>query len=258
MDEMNVEQVNQSVETEINSTTAEVETATETPTEEKSTETVSTDDTVTLRYNKEDVKVSKDEVKRLAQYGMHLEKIGAGSGNDFKEMLSELDYYATLQGKSIKDAVKALIDGAETSYKEELIEQLGEGNPLIEEMLELRRNKNRKVYEDAKAEREKKTQTDAAEKERSIAAKISAQFEEIVKEFPEYPTIEDIPEKVLKNAFKSGDLEKELFRYKLTEEKKVNAAKQQEEKNKEQNIGSAHSTSAENDILSAIMKGIRG
>lgn len=257
MEEIKVNEATTPNEAEVDSTAVEVEAPTETPTEENSTE-AAIDTDVILRYNKADVKVSREEAVRLAQYGMHLEKIGAGNGNEFKELMSDLDYYATLQGKSMREMVKDLVNGIENSYKEELIDQLGEGNPLIEEMLDLQRQKNRKVYEDAKTAREKKAETDALEKEKSTAALIAQQFENVTKDFPDYKTIEDIPESVLKSAFRSGDLEKELLKYTLTEIKKVDAAKKQQEKNKNENIGSAHSDAANNDVMSAILKGLRG
>jgi hypothetical protein len=217
------------------------ETITETPAEEE----------LSLRYNHKDVKVLKSEAVRLAQMGKNYEE-------NLMPLLNDLDYFATLQGKSVKELVKELVDGVENSYREELIEQFGADNPLIEEMLELRRGKNKKNYEAAKADREAKEKAAFEEQEKSTATKLAEQFEGLRSIFPEYDAIEKVPDSVIKRAVESGDLEKELLRYEKSERNKIEAAKASEEKNKLSNVGSAQSTPTEDTSINAFMKGLWG
>lgn len=227
-------------------------------TDDVSPDTEPTADDFTLQYNHEDVKVSKDEGKRLAQYGLFLEKLGKQHDSDIREVMADLDYYATIQGKTIKEIVKAMVDGVEESYRNELLEQFGEDNSLVSEMLELRRTKNRKAYEDAKAEREAKAKRAEEEADKSAAAKLAEQFEELRLTFPELDSTDKIPDEVLKKALMSGDLEKEMLRYERSERKKIEAEKASQNKNEKESIGSAQSPDAESGVVSAFMAGLRG
>ncbi len=202
-----------------------------------------------LRFNHEDISVTKEEAIRLAQMGKNYEE-------SVRPMLDDLDYFATLQGKSVKELVKELVDGVENSYREELTEQFGAGNPLIEEMLELRRGKNRKTYEESKADREAREKAAEEEAQKSMTTKLAEQYEGIRDLFPEFDTIEKVPDSVLKRAVKSGDLEKELLRYEKLERNKIEAAKASKEKNIKENIGSVQSVDSETGSVSAMMRGL--
>lgn len=229
--------------------------AEEQPTEAGSPDAAdTTDDSWTLQYNHADVKVSRDEAVKLAQLGYHLEQINKEHGANVKEVMASLDYIATLQGKSVKDVVDMLVNGIDSAYREELVEELGEDNPLVEELLENRRAKNNKAYEDAKAERAAKAQ----QAEQNKTVQLAEQFEAIRELFPEYDTVEKVPDAVIKKAINSGDLEKEMLRYKLSEQKKVDAATATATKNKNQNIGSVASDTAEDGVSSAFLRGLWG
>ena len=214
-------------------------------------ENVPAEEELSLRYNHKDIKVLKSEAVRLAQMGKNYE-------DNLKPVLEELDYFATLQGKNVKDLVKELVDGVENSYREELTEQFGEGNPLIEEMLELKRAKNKKSYDAAKADREAKEKAAEEEAEKSVSLKLAEQFESVRESFPEYDAIEKIPDSVLKRAIEGGNLELELLRYEKTERAKIEAAKASQEKNNKTNIGSASSAPTEDNSMSAFMRGLWG
>ena len=218
----------------------------------QNTDETETQDTFTIRYMHQDHNLSVDEARRLAQLGKNFEeKVG-------KDALESLDYVATLQGKSVKELVEGLVSGVETAYREELTAELGAENPLVEELLEARRVKNNKAYESAKAERSAKEKAAAEEAQKSATTKLAEQFEGLRELFPEYDTVEKVPDTVIKRALKSGDLEKEMLRYQLTEQRKVEAAKASEEKNKKENIGSVASETAEDGVSSAFFKGLWG
>ena len=205
----------------------------------------------TIRYMHEDLKLTRDEAKRFAQLGKHYE-------DNVKETVDNLDYLATLQGKSVKEFVNELINGVDQKYREELIGNLGENNPLVEEMLELRRSKNKKAYDEAKAQQNVKEQQAAEEAQKSRTAQLAEQFERLRETFPEYDTVEKVPDAVIKRAMESGDLEKEMLRYERSERLKVEAAKVSAEKNKKENIGSVQTEINESGISDAFMKGLWG
>lgn len=234
-----------------------------TPQEEVETETDGTQNTETeevasvpeelfsIRYMHKDLEISKDEAKRLAQKGKHYE-------DNVEKTLENLDYVAALQGKTVRELVESLVSGVDSAKRQELIEELGADNPLVDELLELHKSKNNKAYEATKAEREAKEKQAEEEAEKSVTTKLAEQFEGLRELFPEYDTVEKVPDTVIKKALKSGDLEKEMLRYKFAEQKKVEAAKASQEKNKKENIGSVHSVENEDGFSSAFMKGLWG
>jgi hypothetical protein len=236
----------------------EMEKPTEADSPDAEPETEPIDESVTLQFNHEDVKVSRDEAVRLAQHGYFVEKLNKEHNANLKEVISALDYVATIQGKTVNEIVEGLKNGIENAYREELVEELGAENPLVEEMLELRRSKNDKTYETAKAERLAREKQAAEEAEKSVSVKLAEQFEGVREMFPEFDAIEKVPDVVLKKAIKSGDLEKEMLRYKLTEQKKVETAKAVSEKNKKENIGPIASEVTEDGVYSAFLKGLWG
>lgn len=226
------------------------ESTNDTAAEEDEKQDTAQEEPFTIRYMHEDLNLSRDEAKRFAQLGKHYEE-------NVKETIDNLDYLATLQGKSVKELVTELVNGVENKYREELTLNLGEDNPLVEEMLELRRSKNQKAYETAKAERTAQEQQATEEAQKRVTLKLAEQFEALRETFPEYDTVEKVPDTVIKRAMQSGDLEKEMLRYHLNEVKKIEAAKASQEKNKNQNVGSVKSEQHESGIMDAFFQGLR-
>ena len=205
----------------------------------------------TLRYKHEDISVSRDEAKRLAQLGKHYEE------ND-KKILDDLDYVATLKGMTVKDLVKRLVDSDESDYREELVAQFGEGSDVVNDMLELRRQKNKKAYDEAVTNRNAAEKQAEEEAQKSATAKLAEQYEAVRELFPAYDTVEKVPDAVIKAALKSGDLEKELLRFELSERNKTDAAKATSEKNKKENVGSVASDNTDDGLSSAFIRGVWG
>lgn len=268
--ELNLESTTSTEEATVQEATAESEGAevttpeTEGNAEAESTNNAEGEATVVpemfkLRYKHEDVDVPMEEARRLAQMGKHYEE-NVQKAFDMlgKEGLERLDYVATIQGKSVKELVESLVNGVDSAYREELEAELGADNPLISEMLELRRSKNDKTYEKAKAEREVREKQAEEEAQKSVTSRLAEQFESLRELFPEYDVIEKVPDAVIKKAIKSGDLEKEMLRYQLAERNKIEAAKASQEKNIKENIGSVASDKTEDGIASAFLKGVWG
>ena len=202
-----------------------------------------------IRYMHEDLDIPMAEAKRYAQMGKHYEE-------NIKNTFDSLDYIASLQGKSVKELVQGMVDGVDSARREELIEELGADNPLVDELMEVYKAKNNKAYETAKAERAAREKQAEEEAEKSVTTKLAEQFEDVRKTFPEYDTLEKVPDAVLKKAIKSGNLELELFRYRLSEDKKIEAEKASQQKNKNETTGSVHSAEGEDGFSSAFMKGL--
>ena len=242
---------------ETEATTPATEAAETTPTETTAAEPTegaaieSDAEPFTLRYKHEDISVSRDEAKRLAQLGKHYEE------ND-KKLLDDLDYVATLKGMTVKDLVKRLVDSDESDYREELVAQFGEGSDVVNDMLELRRQKNRKAYDEAVTNRNAAEKQAEEEAQKSATTKLAEQYEAVRELFPAYDSVEKVPDAVIKAALKSGDLEKELLRFELSERNKTDAAKAASEKNKKENVGSVASGNTDDGLSSAFIRGVWG
>lgn len=228
--------------------TTPTETAAAEPTEGAAIEAA--EEPFTLRYRHEDISVSRDEAKRLAQLGKHYEESD-------KKLLDDLDYIATLKGKSVKDFVRELVEGDESDYREELVAQFGEDSDVVKDMLELRRQKNRKAYDEAVTSRNAAEKQAEEEAQKSATAKLAEQYEAVRELFPDYDTVDKVPDAVIKAALKSGDLEKELLRFELSERNKTDAARATSEKNKKENVGSIASDT-DDGISAAFLKGVMG
>lgn len=215
------------------------------------TETAAPVEDFELKYNHKAFKVTQDEARRLAQLGKHYEE-------SEKKILDDLDYVAALKGTTVKDLVKSIVESDEKNYREELEAQLGEDAEAIEDLLEIRRQKNRKNYETAKAEREAEAQRVEEEKKQTATQRIAEQFETIHELFPSIDTVDKIPDAVLQKAYESGDLLKEMLLFEKQENNKIEAAKASENKNKNQNIGSVASAEKEDSAMEQFMRGLWG
>jgi hypothetical protein len=204
-----------------------------------------------ISYNHEDFELTKDEAVRLSQLGKHYEE-------KIKATFDGLDYLAALRGKTPKEYIEDLIAATDNMYREELIEQLGEDNEHIEELVALRREKNDKTYKDAKREREEKENKARQEAETNTNTRLAEQFENIKAVFPAYGNIADIPANVFKAAVKSGDLEKELLRFHFAEQKKVEKEKQKQVENSKQSTGPVSTSDKEHDNMSAFKRSFWG
>ena len=200
-----------------------------------------------ISYNHEDFELTKDEAVRLSQLGKHYE-------DKIKSTFDSLDYLAALRGKTPKEYIDELITATDDMYRQELIEQLGEGNEHIEELVALRREKNDKTYQAVKKEREDKENKAREDAETNTNTRLAEQFEKLKSVFPAYESISDIPASVFKAAVKSGDLEKEVLRFHFAEQKKVEEAKKKQVENTKQSTGSVSSSEKEHDDMNAFKK----
>jgi hypothetical protein len=253
-------------ETEVATEVAEVETGApkteDTPATEEAQDTANAEEqnapendtntwSLPISFNHEDMELGRDEAIRLSQLGKHYEE-------NVKGIFDRLDYLAAIRGTNPKDYIEELITATDTIYREELTNDLGEGNPHIEELVELRRNQNMQKYETAKKERTEADNKAREETAKNSNIKIAEQFESLKESFPEYNAITDIPEKVFKAAIKSGDLEKEVLRFHFAEQKKVEKEKQKQVENSKQSTGPVSTSDKEHDNMSAFKRSFWG
>lgn len=214
------------------------------------------EETVTVKCGDKDVCVTASELKELVEYGIYLKNMGVSSNGDIKEIIFCLDYIATLGGESLKDTLYDIARDAEEKYRQELSGQFGADNPIIDEMIEKHRENVFKNYGDKLNIKQGTVRNGDDTEERNRILKLADQFEQVSLKFPEYKTISDIPEIVLNRALYSEDLEKEIFKYKYEENKKISAAKKQEEKNRNGSLGSFRSSGGESGEFSAFKAGL--
>ena len=177
---------------------------------------------LTIKYNKEDVPLSKEEAVKLAQQGKHY--------------FDKLDYIASVKDCSIDDVLKLMAKEIDDKKRDELAEQFGDDEETINLYLEKFHNQNKEKYEKAIADRKLAEE----QKETNRISQIGDEFVELQKEFPELKTISDVPKVVIKNAEKMS-LEHAYLKYLHQENKKSAEAKQRQQEAENQSTGSMSS-----------------
>ncbi|MBQ6816598.1 MAG: hypothetical protein IJP26_05145 [Clostridia bacterium] len=200
----------------------------------------------TIRYNHKDICLTEEEAKRLAQTGMHFENLGNGYKQDLKAIMAKLDVCAKQNNKSILEVIDGIIDHDAENYRAELVKKLGEDDPLVDEIMQMRNFKN------------SQQNTFSNKSHGAEPNEIYEQFKNIAHKFPEINDLEDLPEGVINEALDSGDLEKEILRFLLSEERKIELAKENQNTNQKQMVGALEGRPTENALFSAIMRGIWG
>ena len=140
---------------------------------------------------------------------MHFENLGNGYKQDLKAIMAKLDVCAKQNNKSILEVIDGIIDHDAENYRAELVKKLGEDDPLVDEIMQMRNFKN------------SQQNTFSNKSHGAEPNEIYEQFKNIAHKFPEINDLEDLPEGVINEALDSGDLEKEILRFLLSEERKI-------------------------------------
>ena len=181
-----------------------------------------------VKFNHQTVNLTKDEAVKYAQQGMLFEK-------KFSPILEKLDYFAGTLQKSPNEVLDGLIKDSETKYREQLEEKLGSGDPVIEDLMAVYRQKQR-------------------QKIKNVDVDFDSQFKTLQAEFPSIKSPDDLPESVLNEA--SEPLLYSYLKYLHSESRKVEKAKQTEKETALASAGSVYSAEVESDIITAFLKGI--
>lgn len=157
---------------------------------------------ISIRYNHETRGLSQSEAIELAQKGLH-----------YGTLHDKLDYVATQMDTTVDELVDNLLKKQEDTYRQSLVERLGEDSDLIEGLMQVYRNNQKEKYERAVASRET-----------TITSRLADEFIELKAEFPELKEFKDLPMSVQKKAAEGMNLTAAFLLFKHQEGKKAAAA----------------------------------
>ncbi len=161
---------------------------------------------IPVKYNKQIMNLDIETASNLAQKGLKFESIH----KDF-EKLKQL---ALKNGKSVSEFIEDLHQNTLITRKQELTEKCGGDSELAEHILKLEANKNDELRG----------------------------FGELQEKFPQFKSVDTLPESVLENAKLKGSLLlDEYLRYKLAEEIAVKNSISQQKQAGFSSAGSQHS-----------------
>ena len=203
-----------------------------------------------IRYKHQDKELSLEDAKNYAQKGMKYD--------DIAPMLDDLSYLATIKDMKPHELLKEFIANEERTYRDSLIDRIGDDDEAIEALMEKYRSGNKSKYEKAQAD-SKKAEEDAELREvQALEGRIANEFSELNREFPEIKGIGDVPHSVLKEAESGKDLLSAYLRYKHAETKKADVAKQTAASNANASAGSMSAPNeVEDAVAAAFLKGLR-
>ncbi len=212
--------------------------------EESSTTDIPTP-TLKIRYNHRDVELNNDDAVKYAQLGRHYE-------DNVKSVMDGLEYLAAVEGKSVKDYVESLKSGRAERYRKELEQEFGEGNPRVEELVELKLKKDSDRYNQNLEDRKKNEESER----KAFDEQIADGFAALQKEFPELSEFSQLPKSVKQAAFAGDDIVKAYLLYMHKNTQAANKEKENQEKNKAQSQGSAATLSREESFNDAFSQGL--
>lgn len=210
-----------------------------------------------ISFNHESIGLSKDDAVKFAQLGMKYEKSGIDI-DTVKPILNSLEYVAAQQDITVAELVNGIIAKDEENYRTELESRFGEGDAgTIEDLMQIRRNKQKEKYQQVLEDRKKTAEKEAEEKEQNLNNRLANEFVELKTEFPEFAEFKDLPAEVKREAAKGRDLLSCYLRYKHNEDMKIMAAKKTAEENSKATTGSGESAEPMGDsITTAMLSGL--
>ncbi|MBQ7288769.1 MAG: hypothetical protein IJW78_03460 [Clostridia bacterium] len=202
---------------------------------------------LSVRFNHQNRDMTREEAIEFAQKGLLYEKN--------RPIYDKLDYLAAQQNTNISGLADGLEEAAERAYRDKLTEKLGEDTQLVDELMELYRQRSkdkydRQLFERAKAEQE-------AEERRKNS--LSGQFDILQKEFPEIKSLEELPTAVLQIAERENtNLISAYLLHRHQENKRIAAAEARAAEQSKKTTGSVQSAeNAEANAVDAFIRGVR-
>lgn len=169
------------------------------------------EDTLTLRYNHQDVELTRDEATKFAQLGMQSEKT-----------MKSLRYIAAAKGCGVGELVKGMIKNDDEAVFCEYMDKTGGDAELSEKLLDLR-HKELENAADAEGIREK------SEEKLALNKRITDELFKLLDNDSEITGIDDIPDEVLQNCAQNDTpLELEYYKYAFFNLKRVRDAELKE------------------------------
>ena len=206
---------------------------------------------LSVQFNHESRDLTQDEAVSFAQKGLLYDKISP--------VMNKVDYLAAQNDMSVADFVESLLNQADETYKNSLMDNFGEDQEVINGMLELYHVKQKSKYEKILDDRKKTEELEQEQKKVSLESRLAGEFGELKAEFPEIAEFKDLPPAVKKAAADGKDLLSAYLYHLHTENKKIAAAQETAAAAQKTTIGSAASGSAlEENSISAMLKGLWG
>lgn len=201
---------------------------------------------ITVRYNKQDRGLTRQEAITLAQKGLKYDSMS--------EMLNDIKYLAAIQDKTPAELIKSYIEAGENIKRQELVERYGGDDEAIEVLMEKFRTENQQKFSAVKETIKQKE----AEAERDLNQRIADEFQNMKADFSELTDYASLPTEVKRAAVNGTPLKYAYLEYKYAQEKLAAAAKSQAEQAAKKSTGSMansdtdHKTEAEMRFLNAL------
>lgn len=198
---------------------------------------------ITVAYNHKQHEFSHDQAAELVQKALQ-----------YDQLLGPIKRAAALKGQKVKEFIAGFERQMEEDHRKELCGRYGEDSDTIEELMELYRQKNNKVVEDAEAAEE----LEKSKQRESLEARLAEEFIELGKEFPEVESFDALPRSVKAAAANGMDLLSAFLRYRHIEEKKRSAAEAKAAEAAAAASGSLSSEDGDRGEFDALMRGLYG
>ena len=203
---------------------------------------------LTVKYDKKIHALSRDDATLYAQKGMRYDAI--------EPLLDTLKYVATSEGKTLTEFVESIRKTHEDDLFSRLMERCGD-EEIARELLEVEKGKHKAAFESL-LERERHEE---AETEEAVTKRMSDEFDELRREFPQYSDFSKVPKAVVREAVEKGvSLLDAQLRYEHRERVKVESAKADQAAAAKASVGVQKSAGTEtaSQTEAALMKGLWG
>ncbi len=199
---------------------------------------------ITIRYNKQDRELTRQEAITLAQKGLKYDSMS--------EMLNNISYLAAIQDKTPAELIKGYIEAGENIKRQELIDRYGGDDEAIEVLMEKFRTENQQKFSAVKETIKQKE----AEAEQDLNQRIADEFQNMKADFGELTDYASLPTEVKRAAVNGMPLKYAYLEYKYAQEKLAAAAKSQAEAAAKKSTGSMASAEGENATTDALLRGL--
>lgn len=199
---------------------------------------------ITVRYNKQDRGLTREEAITLAQKGLKYDSMS--------EMLNNISYLAAIQDKTPAELIRGYIEAGENIKRQELIDRYGEDNEVIEVMMEKFKTENQQKFS---AVKETIKQKEAAA-EQDLNQRIADEFQNMKADFSELTDYASLPTEVKRAAVNGMPLKYAYLEYKYAQEKLAAAAKSQAEAAAKKSTGSMATDDGVSSTENALLRGL--
>ncbi len=205
-------------------------------------------DFLPVKFLHEERTLNREDAIRYAQMGMNYER--------FEPMIAKLDYLAAVQGVTRDEYIEGQLKNQEDAMRKSIIEKFGDDEKTINEMMEFKKQKHQKAYDDmiAKAKADEKTA------EENTEARLATEFAGLVSEFPELEgkSFKDLPKEVKQAGFKGENLLNAYLLHQHREAKNIAAAQKQSETAAKKSTGSMGTDNGAQAAPDAFLEGLFG